>query len=239
MRVWLAEFIGTFTLVFVGVGAIAAGLDALAVALSFAFAVAVMVAAVGPISAAHFNPAVTLAFFAMRRIRLQDIPLYWSAQLTAASAAMFVLLAWQGRARLEAVAFGATRLEGGLSPLQGVGVEGVLTFFLMFVIASIVIRKHAMDGLYIGLAVGMGALAGGNLTGASMNPARTFGPALMGGGWSAHWVYWVGPCLGAVAAALTAQYLWASPTDPLAKVAERGALPTEKRQYPLEQGAEP
>lgn len=238
MRVWLAEFVGTFALVFVGVGAIAAGLDALAVALAFAFAVAVMVAAVGPISAAHFNPAVTLAFFVMQRVRLVDIPLYWSAQLSAGVVAMLALATWQGPERLEAVAYGATRLAPDLSPLRGVGVELILTFFLMFVIASIVIRKHAMDGLYIGLAVGIGSLSGGSLTGASMNPARTFGPALVGGEWGAHWIYWVGPCLGAVAAALTAQYLWASRVDPLAKIDQVETRPPKRRQHPLEHKGE-
>ncbi|WP_221401601.1 MIP/aquaporin family protein [Truepera radiovictrix] len=228
---WLAEFIGTFALVFVGVGAIAAGLEALAVALAFACAVAVMIAAVGPISAAHFNPAVTLAFWAMRRTRLAEVPLYWSAQLAAGVVAVSALSLWGGADRLEGVAYGATRLAPGLSPWAGVGVEAVLTFFLVFVIASIVIRKHAMDGLYIGLTVGAGALAGGSLTGASMNPARSFGPALVSGEWGAHWVYWVGPCLGAVAAALSAQYLWTRRTDPLAEVGR-----ATSRGHPLERG---
>lgn len=212
MKVWLAEFIGTFTLVFAGVGATAAGVDTLGVAFAFGSAVAVMVAAVGPISAAHFNPAVTVAFFALRRIRSVDIFLYWSAQLAGATVALLALRVGYAQ-QLEAVSFGITRLGPDVGVLAGLVVEAVLTFFLMFVITGVVIRKHNLDGLYIGATVGLGALTGGALTGASMNPARSFGPALASGVWTNHWVYWLGPVVGAVLAALTARYVWAGFAD--------------------------
>ena len=208
VRIWLAEFIGTFALVVAGVGAIVSGSGTLAVSLTFGSAVAVMISAVGSISAAHFNPAVTVGFFVMRRITLLQVFLYWSAEITGSVVAMLVLKAWFGLERLSLVKFGATTLAPHLTPWTGIGVEAILTFFLMFVIATMVIQKHALAGIYIGLTVGLGALSGGVLTGASMNPARTFGPALIGDIWAAHWVYWVGPILGASIAALAAEFLW-------------------------------
>ncbi len=110
------------------------------------------------------------------------------------------------------------------------GVEAVLGFFLVFVILSVVICKHDLDGLYIGLTVSVCALAGGAITGASMNPARSFGPALVSGMWADHWVYWLGPVVGAVPAALTARYLWANPD---ASANEARALP-EAQDHPPE-----
>ncbi len=228
MRIWLAEFIGTFALVFVGVGTIASGISPVGVALAFGFVVAVMISAVGPISAAHFNPAVTVGFFVMRRITLPQLFLYWSAELSGAVTAMLALSTWYGEERLSAIRFGTTQLAADITPWVGVGLEAVLTFFLMFVIATIVIQKHALDGLYIGLTVALGALAGGALTGASMNPARSFGPALIGNVWTLHWVYWLGPLLGAVVAALTAQYLWQAEGDPF-KQGEPGLSVQERK----------
>lgn len=215
MKIWLAEFVGTFTLVFVGVGAVAAGQAPIGIAFAFGAAVAVMVSAVGPISAAHFNPAVTVGFWVMRRVTLPQVILYWSAELAGAVVGMLVLRAWYGAERMARVAFGTAQLAPGVSVGAGVAIEAVLTFILMFVIATVVIQKHALDGLYIGLSVAAGALAGGALTGAAMNPARALGPALVGGVWSYHWVYWLGPLLGSVSAALLALYLWPTREDPL------------------------
>jgi MIP family channel proteins len=207
VRVWLAELLGTFALVFAGVSAVAAGWDAVGVALAFGLAVGVMVAAVGPISGAHFNPAVTVAFLTLGRISLREVPRYWSAQLSGSVLAMLLLQGTWGEA-LAAAGYGVTRLAPQLAWWTGGLVEVVLTFFLMLVIASVVIRNHAMDGLYIGLTVGLGALAGGALTGASMNPARSFGPALVSGEWTLHGLYWLAPMAGAVLAARCAAYLW-------------------------------
>ena len=207
MRVWLAELLGTFALVFAGVSAVAAGWDAVGVALAFGLAVGVMVAAVGPVSGAHFNPAVTVAFLTLGRISLRDVPAYWSAQLSGAVLATVLLQGAWGEA-LAAAGHGVTRLAPQLAWWMGGLVEVVLTFFLMLVIASLVIRNHTMDGLYIGLTVSLGALAGGALTGASMNPARSFGPALVAGEWTLHWLYWLAPMIGAVLAVRCAAYLW-------------------------------
>ncbi len=207
-RVWLAEFIGTFALLFVGVGAMASGASGLAVAFAFGLTVAVMIAAVGALSFAHFNPAVTVGFFVLRRITFSELLLYWSAELAGATAALLALQAFYGAARLEPVAYGATLLAPGVSPVQGAAIETILTFFLMFVIAACVIQKQALAGVYIGFTVTLGAVAGGAMTGASMNPARSFAPALFSGEWSQHWLYWFAPIVGAAVAALAAAYLW-------------------------------
>ena len=95
-----------------------------------------------------------------------------------------------------------------MSVFQAVAIETILTFFLMFVIAACVIQKQTQAGLYIGLTVALCAVAGGALTGASMNPARSFAPALFGGDWTHHWLYWLAPIAGAVLASGVATYLW-------------------------------
>lgn len=210
MKLWLAEFIGTFALVFAGIGASAAGHEGLVVALAFGLTVAVMIAAVGGISYAHFNPAVTVGFFVLGRITLVQLLLYWSAELVGAVTAIFLLQFFYGAERLASVNYGVTQLAPDVSPLVGVGIEAVLTFFLFFVIASCVLQQHPQPGLYIGFTVTLCALAGGALTGASMNPARSFAPALSANLWTYHWAYWLGPILGAVIAALAAKFLWRS-----------------------------
>ena len=207
-RIWLAEFIGTFALVFVGIAALASGAGELAVALAFGFTVAVMIAAVGALSFAHFNPAVTVGFWAMRRIGFRELLLYWSAELSGAVMGVLSLKIFYGSARLDLVGYGATLPAADVSVLQAVAIEIILTFFLMFVIAACVIQKQAQAGLYIGFTVALCAVAGGALTGASMNPARSFAPALFGGLWTHHWLYWLAPVAGAVLASRVATYLW-------------------------------
>lgn len=210
LRIWLAELIGTFALVFAGIATLASGANSLGVALAFGLSVAVMIAAVGALSFAHFNPAVSVGFFMMRRISFTDLLLYWSAEFLGAIVALLLLQCSLGAKGLEPVAYGTTALAPHLSTTQGFVIEIVLTFFLMFVIATCVIQKQALAGVYIGGTVTLGALAGGALTGASMNPARSFAPALFGGIWSDHWLYWLAPIVGASLAAITASYLWSS-----------------------------
>ena len=213
LRIWLAEFIGTFTLVFAGIATLASGASGLGVALAFGLSVAVMIGAVGALSFAHFNPAVSVGFFIMRRISFNDLLLYWSAEISGAITALLLLQFSLGAERLRLVDYGATTLASNITVMQGFAVEVVLTFFLMFVIATCVIQKQALAGVYIGGTVTLGALAGGALTGASMNPARSLAPALFGGIWSHHWLYWLAPIIGASIAALTASYLWRNSDD--------------------------
>ena len=210
-RIWLAEWLGTFALVFVGVASIASGESGLAVSLAFGLTVAVMIAAVGGISFAHFNPAVTFGFWVLRRITVRDMLAYWSAEILGAVVALLCLQLALGRDVLMAVSFGATQLAPELSLFQGLLVEVVLSFFLVFVIMTCVLQKQPQAGLYIGLTVTLCAVAGGSFTGASMNPARSFAPALFAGVWTDHWLYWLAPMMGAVLASLSARYLWFSP----------------------------
>lgn len=171
------------------------------VALAFAFVICAMVVALGHLSGAHINPAVTVAFWSVRRFAGKDVIPYVAAQCVGATAAAAVLRAVLGNAgRL-----GATAPTVG--PGSALVVEWLLSFVLMFVIMAVATDpRGARDGagippIAIGLTVGFCALTGGPLTGASMNPARSLGPALMSGTWTAHWVYWLGPITGMLAGA--------------------------------------
>lgn len=198
------EFIGTFALVFFGCGAIAtlSGGDRashLAINLVFGFVIVVMVSAIGPISAAHFNPAVTFGFAAAKRFPWRKVPAYWAAQLLgaiSASATHQFILGNEARA----VSFGATLPHIPLP--QSITVEIIGTFFLMFVIAGVATdrRIHApVPALAIGLVVALVGLFAGPLTGSSLNPARSIGPALFAGSsaMSIIWLYILGPMIGA------------------------------------------
>ena len=204
-RVILAEAIGTFTLVFIGAGAGAlAGTNGggiLAVALAHATALMTIVYTWGPISGAHVNPAVTFALAVMGKISWRRAIPYWVAQFGGATAAAFLLLFVVG----DTGGLGAT--TGSLTqsdPLRTIVVEAVLTFFLVSTVLGTAVsgRSGNAYGLAIGFVLAMDILMGGALTGASMNPARTFGPALATGDLSYLWIYIVGPCVGGVAAAL-------------------------------------
>ncbi|CAN5583023.1 aquaporin [soil metagenome] len=208
---WLAEFIGSFALLFIGVGAIAAGGDLVAVALAHGLTIAAMVTAFGPLSGAHFNPAVTLAFLVTGRIGAVTLLSYWSAQLAGSSLATALLASLYCAEALVASHYGAPRLQEGLSLWAGAGIESVITFFLATVIFAVTIQRHANAGLYIGAAVTLCALGAGPLTGAAMNPARAFGPALVSGAWEGQWIYWLGPFAGAALAALVLDYVYHRP----------------------------
>ena len=201
----LAEFIGTFTLVFVGAlaGALAdkgsAGL--IAVALAHGIAVMVIIYAWGSISGAHVNPAVTLGLFIARKICPVKTMAYWIAQFAGGIAAAFLLKWLIGQHGN----LGSTIGEFTSSdPLKTVVVEAILTFFLVAaVFGSAVAGKNGNAvGLAIGFVLIMDILAGGPLTGASMNPARTLGPALAMENVSYVWMYFAGPAAGSVVAAL-------------------------------------
>ncbi|MGO9642386.1 MAG: MIP/aquaporin family protein [Candidatus Acidiferrales bacterium] len=210
----IAEFFGTFALIFFGMGAICAsqmlrgsgdnGLGLLGVALAYGLAMGVMVTSLGHISGGHFNPAVTIGFWVTRRQGLVDALLYWFAQLLGATAAAFLLRVVVPDEVWQAVQLGTPSLANGLTRTAGMLIEGVMAFFLVFVVfATAVDDKRALNkiaGFAIGLTVTMGALFGGPFTGGSMNPARAFGPALASHHWANHGVYWVGPLAGGVLA---------------------------------------
>ena len=205
----LAECAGAFALVTAGCGAImvdhaGGGLGHVGVAASFGLVIMVMIAAAGHLSGAHFNPAVTVAFALTRHFPWRDVPAYIAGQLAGAAGGALVLRALFG---LQA-GLGTTLPAG--SPLQALGMEILLTAVLMFVITSVATDTRAVGQLAaiaIGGTVALDALWGGPVSGASMNPARSFGPALVAGLWQNHWIYWLGPLVGAILGAALYQVL--------------------------------
>ena len=206
-----AEGLAAFALVFAGCGAIVAddrydgALGVVGVALVFGLVIMVMVYATGHLSGAHINPAVTLAFTLTRHFRARDALAYLGAQLAGATAGALVLLAvWTDKpARL-----------GATVPSVGAGsafvYELLLTAILMFVIVAVATDTRAVGAaaaIAIGGTIGLDALFGGPVTGASMNPARSFGPALVSGEWPDFWVYVAGPVIGAALGALAYQFV--------------------------------
>ncbi|XP_057466925.1 aquaporin TIP4-1-like [Actinidia eriantha] len=200
----IVEFICTFLFVFVGVGA-AMATDKLAgdalvglffVAMAHALVVAVMICAGFRISGGHLNPAVTLGLCAGGHITVFRTILYWIDQCLASAAACALLKYLTG-----GLATPVHTLAIGMGYLQGVIMEIVLTFSLLFTVYTTIVdpKKGFLDGLgplLTGLVIGANIMVGGAFSGASMNPARSFGPALVSGIWTDHWVYWVGPLIG-------------------------------------------
>jgi MIP family channel proteins len=213
---YIAEGIGTFGLVFAGCGAIM--IDTLSdgqvthvgVELVFGLIITVMIYAFGHISGAHLNPAVTLAFVLVRHFPLKRLIGYWMAQLAGAILAAACL-----RFLLGNVAhLGATIPAGDGGAWQSFGLEVLLTFFLMLVIMAMATDTRAVGqaaALAIGATVGLEALFAGPISGASMNPARSFAPALLSGTWTGQWVYLLAPMLGAVLGAYV--YRWLRDTN--------------------------
>jgi aquaporin Z len=207
----LAELIGTFTLVLIGAGAgtqAAAG-GLVGVAFAHGLALMVIVYAWGSISGAHVNPAVTLGVLASGRMSVPKAVSYWVAQFLGAIAAAYLLQWFVGvdsalGATVGSLTPGQLGAGESASALKVIVLEGVLTFFLVIAVFASGIhgRNGNMAGIAIGLVLTMDILAGGPLTGASMNPARTLGPAVATGDLNYVWMYFVGPLAGGVAAAL-------------------------------------
>jgi MIP family channel proteins len=210
----VAEFIGTFALIFFGAGAICTdqylhttgGVGLLGVALAHGLAMAIMVSAMGHISGGHFNPAITIGFWVTKRLSTIDTILYWAAQLTGATVAAFLLKAVIPEDTWRAVALGVPELARDFPRWAGIALEAVTTFFLVLtVFATAVDEKgtlRSIAGFAIGLSITLGILVAGPLTGAALNPARAFGPALAATHWANHGVYWVGPLAGGFVAGL-------------------------------------
>jgi aquaporin Z len=207
----VAEFVGTFTLVFVGVSSICAAQQAgaggpglVGIGLAHGLAIAVMVAAVGHVSGGHFNPAVTAAFWVTQRQSTLEFVLYWLAQLSGGAAGAFAVTMFYSPDVWRRAALGTPALATDVTPLFGTLVEAVLTFLLVFVIFGTAADKDSASGKVAPFAIGLsytaGILAGGVLTGAAINPARAFGPALIGRYWANQLVYWLGPLAGGIAA---------------------------------------
>ena len=203
------EAIAAFALVFAGCGAIItdarydSALGTVGIALVFGLIIMVMVYATGHLSGAHINPAVTIAFTLSRHFPARDAIAYIAAQLVGATAAALALLAvWTDKP----ASLGATVPSVGTG--SALVYEVLLTAFLMFVIMAVATDTRAVGAaaaIAIGGTVGLDALFGGPVTGASMNPARSFGPALVSGEWTDFWIYVIGPVAGAGVGALSYQ----------------------------------
>ena len=199
-----AEAIGTFFLVFIGPGSVmvdaysGGAVGHVGVALAFAFVVIAMVSALGHLSGAHINPAVTIAFWSVGRFPAVEVVPYVLAQCAGATAASLALRAMLGPVGRLGATLPAVPMAAAF------GVEWLLSFALMFVIMAVATDDRVADGfapLAVGLTVGFCALMAGPLTGASMIPARSLGPALVAGFWGAQWLYWLAPITGMLTAA--------------------------------------
>ncbi len=206
-----AEFIGTFALIFVGAGSIVAnkfsggGLGVTGIALAHGLILSLMIVAVGGFSGGVFNPAIQIGLWIAKRMDTATSVLYIIAQLLGAAVAGWLLAALVPADAAAATALGGTLVADKVTPVAAMGLELIMTFFLTT--AALGAANHAFAGFGVGLVVAADILLGGAFTGAAMNPARTFGPAVATGNFANHWVYWVGPVLGAVLAVLVKDYL--------------------------------
>lgn len=217
LRAVVAEFIGTFTLIFVGAGSIVAanGISdpsLIGIAVAHGLAIGVMVATYARVSGAHFNPAVTFGFLLTRRIEPRRAGLYWVAQLAGAAVAALLLRELLPSALTSAVSLGVPALGHGVGPGAGAVLEGILTFLLVTVVFGTAVDPKgafkSIAALAIGLTITIDILIGGPFTGAAMNPARAFGPQLVGDYWSNGWVWYVGPLVGGALAAVLFEWLY-------------------------------
>ena len=211
----IAEFVGTFAFVFLAAGAVThtQGSNLVAIAFAAGLGIAVMVSAVGHVSGAHFNPAVTIGVWVTQKIDSKTALSYIASQLAGTAAAAGVLrlsmpeLIWKGQSvnGIGGVNLGTPAVASQISTGQAVLIEAVLTFFLMWVIYATAIDPEGSFGKIAGIAIGFTVVAnmfmGTAFTGAAMNPARWFGPAVVGGFYKNWWVWLVGPIAGAIIAA--------------------------------------
>ncbi len=221
-RNWFAEGVATFCLVFFGplsvilaAAAFGTGLSIegiIMISLAHGSAIGLMVYAFGHVSGAHINPAVTIPMIITKKISAADGAGYIALQLIGGIAAAFTL--WITLPELGAAVNFGTQAPGDLingSPISALGLEIIFTFFLVTTIFLTAVHKKAAAGIHgisIGGMVFLLHLVGVPLTGASMNPARTLGPAIVSGFWEFHWVYWVGPIIGGIIAGLIMNYLF-------------------------------
>ncbi|HET7520143.1 MAG TPA: aquaporin [Candidatus Limnocylindria bacterium] len=211
----LAEAVGTFLFFFVGAGSVvlaahagANGPGLVGIALAHGLALAVLVSAFGAVSGGHFNPAVTVAVRLAGRIEWSHAVAYIVAQLVGAAAAGYALAVVMPDPAAGDSLLGTPTLGEGIDVMAGIAIEVVLTLLLVLTVFGTAIDARApkIGGLAIGLAVAADILMGGPLTGAAMNPARWFGPALAIGHWDNWYVWWIGPLIGAIVGAVLFRY---------------------------------
>jgi Glycerol uptake facilitator and related permeases (Major Intrinsic Protein Family) len=215
-----AEFVGTFALVFVAAGGAAYARTATDLALANGLVIAVMLSSMGFISGGHFNPAVTLGFLTTRRIAPLLALWYWLVQFGGAALAA-LLLKWVLPSGPETAGnLGVPSLASGTGTGAAVVIEAVLTFFLVWVVFATMVDPRGaakqISGLAVGLTVTFGVLMAFGLTGGAMNPARAFGPQLVGNHWSHFWIWYIGPFAGGVIAASLYELLFLRSPEPAA-----------------------
>lgn len=205
----VAEFVGTFFLIAVGVAVIVNGGSLLAVAFAHGLVIAIMVSGVAHVSGGHFNPAVSLTMLVLRQMPAVEAAAYLVAQLLAGALGALVV-AWGFGVELGSLAGQTPSLGQDIGAAQGFLLEAVATFMLVWVVFAVAVDRDGsffkVAGMPIGFAVSAGILMIGPATGAALNPARWFGPALVSGTWTDAWVWIVGPVVGGVLAG--AAYLY-------------------------------
>jgi len=223
LRRGVAEFVGTFTLIFIGAGSIVTAKaigdpSLIGVAIAHGVAIAVMVSALGHISGGHFNPAITFGFLITRRIKPALGVVYWLAQLGGGALGALLVRDLLPRAAGNAVHLGVPELGHGVDSGAGFALEAIFTFFLVWVVFATAVDPRgtfkSIAGLAIGLTITIDILFGGPFTGAAMNPARAFGPQLVGDHWASGWVWYAGPVVGGAVAALMYELLYLRPARP-------------------------
>ena len=206
----LAELFGSFMLIFFSAGAVLSnvfpkgGFGAVGLALSAGLAMALGVSATMGISGGHLNPAITAGMLAARRIDLKTGVLYMVSQLAGAALAALLLRMLVPGGVSSVLSVGTPSIATTITLAQAMWIEGTLAFFLMSAFMATVVSPEAprIAGFGVGLTLAVAMLFGGPMTGAAVNPARAFGPALVSGQWVAQGVYWIGPLFGAIVAAL-------------------------------------
>ena len=209
---YMAEFVGTFALVFIAAGSVCAdfylrqaggqGLGLLGISIAFGIVVIAVIYATSYVSGSHVNPAVTVSFWLTRRMEPNTAIMYIISQIAGASLAGLALKTLFPDAA-KTVYLGTCVLAPGVSIARGVLMEFIISFLLIFTIYGTLVDKRAsagFAGVAVGLVVLFGAMIGGTISGGAMNPARVFGPAIASGQFTHHYVWWIGPILGGIAA---------------------------------------
>jgi len=220
-RPLVAEFVGTFILVFVGCSVAVAGAlkrpiagppyDSLAVAVAFGLTLAAVVAAIGHVSGGHVNPAVTIGQAAVGQFPWRSVPGYLGAQLAGAILAAFAVWTCFGDPARDRANLGATALADGTNVGQGLLIEALITFVLVFVVGLVAsdprVPSAHIASIAVGFALAAGVFVGGPLTGGGVNPARALGPMVVSGQLDDFWLYIIGPLIGGVLGAVVGAYV--------------------------------
>jgi MIP family channel proteins len=212
-RAPVAEFVGTLLFVMVGAGSVVANVSGpgggLGIALAHGVGLAVIVTIMMPISGGHINPAVSVALWVGNQIDTATLGRYVGAQLLGAIVGALLIKGLFPASMVRITSLGTPSISGAMGLFGAISLEALFTFFLVSAVYGTCVSPQAqrVGGFAVGLTVLVCALGGGALTGAVMNPARAFGPALVSWDWHGQAVYWIGPLLGAAAAGALWKYL--------------------------------